>query len=46
MIGCANGGSCVHNSENQTFSCVCSKSWTGDNCKVGKYRYYSVQKQE
>ena len=46
MTSCANGGSCVYNSENQTYSCVCSKLWTGDYCKVGKYLYYSVQKQE
>ena len=46
MTGRANGGSCVYNSENQTYSCVCSKLWTGDYCKVGKYLYYSVQKQE
>lgn len=43
MSGCANGGSCVFNSENQTYSCVCSKSWTGDNCKVAVYlTWYQV----
>ena len=32
MTGCSNSGSCVYNAENQTYSCVCKASWSGDNC--------------
>ena len=39
MTGCANGGSCVYNAENQTYSCVCKKPWAGDKCEVRKYQY-------
>ena len=46
MTGCANGGSCVSNEEKQTYSCVCKKPWTGDECEVGEYRYYNALKQE
>jgi len=43
MTGCANGGSCVFKAENQTYSCVCKKSWTGDNCEVAVYlTWYQV----
>ena len=31
---CFNGGSCLPDTEKQTFSCSCLPSWTGDRCEV------------
>ncbi|KAL9961808.1 hypothetical protein ACROYT_G030830 [Oculina patagonica] len=34
LIGCLNGGSCLYDEKKQTFSCLCTPSWTGENCEI------------
>ena len=36
MTSCLNGGSCLPENENQTFSCSCQQPWTGDRCEIKK----------
>lgn len=48
MTSCINGGSCLHDNENQTFSCSCKQPWTEDRCEVKKgnkqiYFIFNVQ---
>ena len=48
MTSCINGGSCLHDNENKTFSCSCKQPWTGDKCEVKKgnqqiYFIFNVQ---
>ena len=48
MTNCLNGGSCLPDKENQTFSCSRQQPWTGDRCEVKKgnsefYLIYYIQ---
>ena len=42
ITSCLNGGSCLPDNKQQTFSCSCQQPWTGDRCKVkkGKLQFY------
>jgi len=39
---CLNGGQCVDDVDNQTFTCVCSSQFTGTNCQTGQHNTHTA----